>query len=204
MNKIEIDDLNSLIKKGYPAEYIKKIIDDVLNISIMIRGEYPDYKGWFLDKQVPGIYDGSRNIIVAHINDRVVGFANLKKDETEKKICTLYIAPSFRKNKIGDILVEQAMSWLECENPLITIPTSKLGGYIRIAHKYNWIVTDIKDGLYRINDPEVILNGALVEVSNENTKDVKSKTKSLKNIWFFYNLSRFKRMMLFKKYEYNI
>ena len=67
MSKIEITDLNSLIRQGYPYEVIKKLIDEVLIISMQVKTDYPDYKSWFLTKQVSGLYDNTRNIIVAKI-----------------------------------------------------------------------------------------------------------------------------------------
>ena len=65
----------------------------------------------------------------------------------------------FRKNQIGSRLVEKSIEFLETEQPLITIPMDKLNEFIRIGNKYNWKVTDIIENLYRINNPEVIVNG---------------------------------------------
>lgn len=203
MTKIEIDNLDDLIKKNYPIEYIKKIIDEVLSVSMPVKNDYPDYRQWFLSKQVPGIYDGSRNIIVAHISGQMVGFVSLKKDDIEKKICTFYITKSFRKNKIGTTLAAKSIEWLEYEKPLITIPADKLGSFLRISKKYNWEMTDIKDGLYRTNNPEIILNGSIA-VNNLEIVQEKAKTKSLSNIYFFYKLHQFKNSLflynlIFKK-----
>ena len=202
MSKIEIDSLDDLIKKQYPIEYIQKIINDVLTISMLVKDDYPDYRGWFLNKQVPGIYDGSRNIIVAHVNNQTVGFVSLKRDANEKKICTFYISKSFRKNKVGSILALKAIEWLEYDKPLITIPTDKLGDFIRIAKRYNWEVTDIKDGLYRTNNPEIILNGAIMDTNIE-TIEGKSKIKSLSHIWFFYHLNKVKKFLSFGRFISN-
>ena len=91
MSKIQITDLNDLIKQNYPYEVIKKLIDEVLIISMQVKNDYPDYKTWFLTKQVSGLYDNTRNIIVAHIDGKLVGFTSLKKTEEERKICTLYV-----------------------------------------------------------------------------------------------------------------
>lgn len=190
MGKIEIHDLNQLIKMNYPAEYVKKIIDDVFLISILVKEDYPDYKEWFISKQVPGIYEGSRNIIVAHIDAQIVGFVSLKKDELEKKICTFYVAKFFRKNKVGDLLSKKAMEWLECDKPLITIPNDKLYNFIRLSKKFGWTVTEIKDGLYRTNNPEIVLNGSIKE-NGLGLINSKVKTKSITHIWFFYYYNKF-------------
>lgn len=202
MAKIEVDSLEELIKKQYPTLYIQKIINDVLTISMLVKDDYPDYRNWFLNKQVPGIYDGSRNIIVAHIGDQIVGFVSLKKDDKEKKICTFYIAKTFRKNRVGSILALKAIEWLEYDKPLITIPTDKLGDFLSIAKRYKWEVTDIKDGLYRANNPEIILNGSAMESIIENN-EAKPKTKSLSHIWFFYHLNSVKKILSLGKFISN-
>ena len=117
MAKIEIHNLNELIQQNYPQEIVEKIIQEVLMLSMLVKNDYPDYKEWYTKVQVPGLYTNERNIIIAHINERIVGFVSLKKTKTEKKICTFYVEKSFRRNKIGTILVEKAIEFLEESRP---------------------------------------------------------------------------------------
>ena len=145
MAYIEIHDLNELIRQNYPQEIIEKMIQEVLYLSMIVKNDYPDYKEWYTKVQVPGLYTNERNIIIAHIKDKIVGFVSLKKTNEEKKICTFYVEKSFRRNKIGTILVERAVEFLEEDRPLITIPMDKLNEFIKIANKYNWKITDIKE-----------------------------------------------------------
>ena len=166
---IQIEDIHEMIKKGYPKEEIEAILRQILLLSLQVKEDYPDYKEWFLTKQVPGIFDDTRNIIIAHIKDRLVGFVSLKKTKDEKKICTFYVEKNFRKNKIGTLLVEKAIDYLEEERPLITIPMDKLKDFIRIGNRYGWKITDIKQGLYRITTPEVIVNDELKQPTEYQT-----------------------------------
>lgn len=159
MSKIEIHDIKELIESNYPPAIVEKMINEVLILSMQVKTDYPDYRNWFTTIQVPGLYDGTRNIIVAHIKDRIVGFVSLKKTAEEKKICTFYVEKNFRKNKIGTILVEKAIEYLETERPLITIPLNKLHEFTKIGEKLNWEITDIVENLYRTDIPEVIVNG---------------------------------------------
>lgn len=135
MPKIEIHNLEELIKQNYPTEIVENLIYQVLILSMQVKTEYPEYKNWFLTTQVLGIYDGTRNIIIAHIKDRIVGFVLLKKIVDEKKICTFYV------------------------------------------EKYNWKISDIKENLYRLNNPEVIVNGEL-----EDKAKIIIPSKSLKKM----------------------
>ena len=76
------------------------------------------------------------------------------------------------------------------EKPLITIPMDKLGEFTKIAEKYNWQVTDIKENLYRTTTPEVIVNG-MIKTPNESLEI----EKSLKKIYRIYKIQRIKHQI---------
>ena len=187
MSKIEIHNIDELIKEQYPLEVIQKLLNDVLILSMQVKNDYPDYRNWYQTIQVPGIYDGTRNIIIAHIADRIVGFVSLKKTQEEKKICTFYVEKSFRKNQIGTLLATKAVEYLEEDKPLITIPMDKLHEFTRIGEKYNWEITDIKENLYRTTTPEVIVNGKAPELSTG-----KPIEKSLTKVNRIYKIQKLK------------
>lgn len=192
MSKIEIEDLQELLEKGYPVEYIQSLIQQILEYSLQVKQDYDNYKEWYLNTQVPGIYDHTRNIIIAHSNNNILGFVSLKKTPQEKKICTFYVEKMFRKNKIGTILVEKAINYLEEERPLITIPMNKLQEFTKIGEKYNWEITDIKENLYRTTYPEVIVNN---ELSKEIQKDSIQVEKSLKKTLTIYRIKQVKNII---------
>ena len=124
----------------------------VLCGSMKVKDDYPDYRTWYQTIQIPGIYNGTRNIIIAHIKERIVGFISLKKTSEEKKICTFYVEKNFRRNKIGMLLAAKAVEYLEEDKPLITIPLDKLNEFAHIAAKYDWQISDIKENLYRLQE----------------------------------------------------
>lgn len=188
MSKIEIHDLDQLIANNYPPEFIQKLINAVLILSMQVKDDYPDYKNWFQQVQVPGIYDRTRNIIIAHINDKIVGFVSLKKTPTEKKICTFYVEKNFRKNHIGQLLVTKAVDYLEETKPLITIPMDKLNEFTKIANRYDWKITDIKENLYRTTTPEVIVNGEIKEPNNS-----LETSKTLRKTYCIYKINCLKQ-----------
>ena len=117
-----------------------------------------------------------------------MGFVSLKKTPTEKKICTFFVEKNFRRNKIGTILVEKAVDYLEESRPLITIPMNKLNEFIRIGNYYNWQITDIKENLYRTSTPEVIVNGTL-----EEKKDILLPSTSIEKVYRLYRIERIKQ-----------
>lgn len=99
MTKIEIHDIGELIKENYPQEFINQIINSVLLLSLKVKDDYPNYRIWFAEKQIPGLYDNTRNIIVAHIENRIVGFVSLKKTKAEKKFALFMWKKHFAKTK---------------------------------------------------------------------------------------------------------
>ena len=191
MSKIEIHDIKQLIDQNYPLEIIQKLNQDELLLSMTVKQDYPDYRSWFLNTQIPWLYDNTRNIIIAHINDKIVGFVSLKKTSTEKKICTFYVEKSFRRNKIGTILVEKAIDYLEESRPLITIPMNKLNEFIKIGNYYNWEITDIKENLYRTSTPEVIVNGTIEEKNG-----ILLPSTSIEKVYKLYLITRIKQSIL--------
>lgn len=199
MSKIEIHDLQELIHQNYPQEMVEKLIQQVLILSLKVKKDYPDYKSWFLTTQVPGLYDNTRNIIIAHIKDKIVGFISLKKTKEEKKICTFYVEKNFRRNKIGTILVERAINYLEDEKPLITIPFNKLNEFTRIGEKLSWEITDIRENMYRADIPEVIVNGNVSETSSNIV--LPDSNKSLKKTYRKYRIERLKMLIIKSKIE---
>lgn len=193
---IEIHNIEELMKENYPPEVIEKLLMDVLVLSMKVKDDYPDYRNWYQTIQIPGIYNGTRNIIIAHIKDRIVGFISLKKTSEEKKICTFYVEKNFRRNKIGMLLAAKAVEYLEEDKPLITIPLDKLNEFAHIAAKYDWQISDIKENLYRLNNPEVIVNG---ELKQENLS--LEKRKSLKKTYKLYKFIRLKTILSTKFVE---
>ena len=190
MSKIEIHNIQELIEQKYPPEVIKKFLDDILLLSLHVKSDYPDYKQWYQTTQIPGIYDGSRNIIIAHIKNKIVGFVSLKKTPEEKKICTFYVEKNFRRHAIGSILATKAVEYLEEEKPLITIPMDKLHEFTKIAKKYNWEVSEIKENLYRTTTPEVIVNGIITDTNQSLTQE-----KSLQKVYKIYKIERIKQVI---------
>ena len=109
----------------------------------------------------------------------------------------------FRKNQIGSRLVEKSIEFLETEQPLITIPMDKLNEFVRIGNKYNWKVTDIIENLYRINNPEVIVNGELIE-TNLSTETVNKTLSKVYRDYKFITMKESIKLFINRICENNI
>lgn len=198
---LEFYSLRKLLDEGSD---ISSIIDEILFVTVSAKRTYPEYASWFLTKHVPGIYDGTRNTIIAIYKKKIVGVANIKS--SENKLCTLYFAPKFRRQGLGIKMVKESLEYLNTSKPLITMPSSYIHDFKKIITRYNWQLTDCIDDCYTKNVSEFVFNGEIArpnqDLSNEeriiltykHTKD-KNILKLLKNPF----VSRIKLSFLQKK-----
>lgn len=120
------------------------------------REQYDDYTQWFWRKQVPNLFHSNRKMYYAKSGYELLGFITVKNDGEERKICTWYVLPQYRKLGIGTALLKKGMNWLDTWGPLITIPHYKVKEYENFIKKYSWKYTDTIN-IY--TDKEYVYNG---------------------------------------------
>lgn len=197
--------ISDLIRGQYPKEIIDELLGEVLEITMTAKQDYPNFLNWFLEKQVPGVYCGNRDIILAIKKDEIIGVACVKKDD-ERKICSLYIKPHRRRNKEGILLVEKTFAFLETTTPLITMPISKVEDFLPMIQKYGWILSNEIDDCYKENTTELIFNDPMGPLSCDSLGAVLDKIYTKKKekhiIYYKYRflsqLSSFKHFILWK------
>lgn len=176
--------LSEYIKFGFD---INPIVNEIIVLTLDSKKNYPNYYNWFLKKHVPGIYAGTRDTIIAIDEDKqqIIGVSNIKLGK-EKKICTLYFEPKYRRNKLGIELTRKSIELLECDKPLITMPSTNINQFKNIIKQFNWEMTDYVENMYKEKSNEVIFNGVQKIGDNDISHDDKliltyEKTKD-KNI----------------------
>ena len=159
----------------------------VYMITDFICEDYPKHKEWYFTKQLPETINGTeRNILfIRHPenSNKIISMACLKKDEDEKKICTLYVSNKCRGLGIGKAIIEESMKWLETTKPLITLADYKLDMFKPIISKYDWELTEIVSGLYNDRSEELCFNGTLTKNNDETLEQQlhKKLIRELKN-----------------------
>lgn len=148
------------IKYYSKEEPNKNLLDELYATTALIEKDYPKHKKWFYDKFVKELDGKKREIIFAIKDNNIVGTTFLKKDQSEKKICTIFVKEAFRNNGIGKLLLKESFKFLETEQPLITMPDYKEACFIKIINKYNWKKTQSIASLYSDNI-EIVFNGLL-------------------------------------------
>ena len=158
---MKIDNIKNYISEANHENFMK-LADEIYGLTIQLNGTYPGYKEWFYDKQIKGCLTPNRNIIfIKNEEGKIIALSCLKKDEEEKKICTLFVSDEYRKQGLGSLLFEESMKFLETTKPLVTFTEDKLPMLEKMVTKYNWELTEIVDGIYNNGIREFCFNGQL-------------------------------------------
>ncbi len=95
---VHIESLKSYIGKISNEEFAN-LAKRIYDITDFICEDYPNHKEWYFHKQLPRIFTPSGEILFARSDEDdsiILAMACLKKNEKEKKICTLYVSDQFR------------------------------------------------------------------------------------------------------------
>ena len=103
--------------------------------------DYPNHKKWFFEHHLNGVKNGT--------------------DDSEKKICTFYVAEHGRNIGIGRELMKSSFEYLKTTTPMITMPSEKVEYFLHFIYKYNWKITQIIEGYYVKGIDEIVINGIL-------------------------------------------
>ena len=180
---MKIDNIKNYISKTNQDSFMS-LADEIYELTVHLNGTYPGYKEWFYDKQIKGCLTPNRNIIFIKNEDgKIIALSCLKKDDKEKKICTLFVADEYRKQGLGSLLFEESMKFLETTKPLVTFTEDKLPMFEKKVTKYNWELTEIVDGIYNDGIREFCFNGQLTnrnyrEELIEILKKIRDKAKT--------------------------
>lgn len=124
--------------------------------------QYPGFCEWYHSLFFPShILKPGREIIFCEEQDTVIGAVILKKDVSEKKICTLRVDDRFRGQGIGTCLLRDSIRWLKCDRPLITVSGDVIAQYKGLFRHFDFIEEDAKYGYYRPDEIEYVFNGVL-------------------------------------------
>ena len=123
--------------------------------------DYPNHKKWFFEHHLNGVKNGTRDVLFIRNHGNICGIACLKKDDSEKKICTFYVAEHGRNIGIGRELMKSSFEYLKTTTPMITMPSEKVVYFLHFIYKYNWKITQIIEGYYVKGIDEIVINGIL-------------------------------------------
>lgn len=121
-------------------------VKDSLN---SLRNYYSNFNEWF-DKKV---LSGHRFVFVAYDKENFAGCLILKKDENEKKICTLFVREENRFDHIGGDFLQIAYDTLQTEKLPISISDEVKEEFFN-SRNFNFVCEKEKQSFYKENVTE--------------------------------------------------
>jgi GNAT superfamily N-acetyltransferase len=119
-----------------------------LAFLLPLSEDYPGIDLWFRSKVVPGLRLGTRTLLRVERDSCLVGLGIGKRELTERKICTVRVAPSHIGRGIGPRLFDSLLRWLDVDKPHLTVSEGKFPIYRRIFDRYGFNLTSIQVGRY--------------------------------------------------------
>ena len=129
----------------------------IFGLTKSLQQTYPNYKNWYEKTFLDGLKKGEREIIVALENKKIIGCALIKNTRLEKKLCTLFVHPNFRRQGIGEQLLKTSIQKLG-QNPLVSVSQENKPFVDNLFRKYNFHLSAMKKGFYQPNTEEYYFN----------------------------------------------
>lgn len=140
----------------------------ILSVIRESQGWYPGIFDWFSQIFIPGLKNGSRDILVYTVNNDSAGVALLKNQIEEKKICTFFVKNQYRNNGIGKSLFGKCLKILGTNKPMITVPGERLYQFSNIFKYYDLKLEQVVENYYRNLSTEYVFNGNLATKTGSN------------------------------------
>lgn len=153
--KIHLSTILTRNEKFQPPDFY---IDSARRTLAQLSSNYPGVQEWFNFKVIPGLSNGTRDILlITHKND-IAALSIFKNDFSEKKICTIRVVPKYQHMGLGSIIVETGMEYLNTRYPLITVPENKMVQFNKLFNKYDFHIHDVKSNVYIPESREYYFN----------------------------------------------
>ena len=128
---------------------------------VNITQSYPHFRQWYLNKVIPGIQTGERKILTEFKHNQLAGFAIIKNDGDEKKLCTLAVSTQFTHHGLGVKLFKRGMDELQTERPLLSVSDGKIDLFLPIFKYFGYEFSNSYSNLYLPSTVEYSYNGEL-------------------------------------------
>lgn len=156
--ELELRLIRHLSKMQHSPNF-KKVADELYDLTDWICDDYPYHFSHYYQKYLPGLKDGTREIIGYYRNQKPVGVIILKKTPEECKICTLFVSENSRGMGIASKLVQEGISFLGTPRPVVTIASHKIDQFEGLVKRFGWVHTKtLPCGYYNDHSKEYVYN----------------------------------------------
>jgi hypothetical protein len=123
---------------------------------------YPEFQSWFYETLVPGINRGQRRLFIAYnCVGWIGGVVIAKRTAAERKLCTVWVSPSWRRHGIAKQLTTDALNWLGTDKPLFTVAEDRVWQFHGLLDAWDFGRPIRVPHLYRKGVSELVFNGTL-------------------------------------------
>jgi hypothetical protein len=136
-------------------------IHNVFNKLSHLEDAYPGFKGWYNSKVIPGLTNGTRQILAEYHGDQPVALVIAKRSTTERKLCTIWVDENERGSRASQALIGSAVKWLDCNRPLVTATESAREMLHSTFRRFGFKETGRKFGMYSLESAEYFYNSKL-------------------------------------------
>lgn len=146
---------------GVPIPHPTAMVEQVWPRLAQLETTYPGFRAWFWGKVAPGLEIGDRRVFIHAGSASVDGVVIAKRNASERKLCTIWVAPEARGRRIASDLVDEAIDWLEDPLPLLTVPEERLAELTPLARSRGFELSQAIESCYRAGRTEYVFNGRL-------------------------------------------
>lgn len=161
---------NIIAVNRHSQPHLKKMaMESIDGNTPILQSLYPDFDQWLTKKVRTGLDKGTRSIILSVTDGMVSGFAIVKDDPDEKKLCCLRVMDTYRhKYGIGDKLFRKSFEILDTEKPLLSISEDMLPAYHKLFEHYGFTLEGVHHEYYRPKKTEFSYNGPHISPPYQN------------------------------------
>jgi len=156
--------LRSFSPAAVPPSAKPQVADDIDRVWGALSGLetiYPRFGVWFRIRVVDGLEAGTRRLFLSSCGDRLSAVVIAKRDDLERKLCTIWVDPDHRGSGLATRLIDEASDWLEETHPLLTVPQERIAEFLPLVRSRDFALTQALRSYYREDAIEYVFNGRL-------------------------------------------
>ena len=115
-----------------------ELVYQAYSLIDFIGEDYEHLCEWYWSKAVPWVFSNRMEFFLALDCNKVIGVLIAKKENDERKICTLFVSSEYSHKGIATRLINDSFEFLETTKPIITFSEYKLHQFMPIMQKYGW------------------------------------------------------------------
>lgn len=121
---------------------------------------YPDFKDWFLNKVIPGVFLNKDKVYLYSIRGEFIGVSAIKKGIVENKLRAVRVIDRFQSKGYGVGIIDHALKMLNDDKPLVSVSEPLMHNFSRIfINRYDFDLVYVHKDLYMNNSLEYQFNG---------------------------------------------